>query len=69
MDKDVYHYLDKIANNDSEGQSRGLSHRIVRSIVSIYGVKNKSAYRESREDSGELNDYYDGQKNSIEVQS
>ena len=38
-DKDVYHYLDKIANNDSRGQSRGLSHRVVRSIVSVYEVK------------------------------
>ena len=68
-DKDVYHYLDKIANNDSEGQSRGLSHRIVRSIVSIYGAKNKNQLVETLEKIViELNDYYDGQKNSIEVQ-
>ena len=68
-DKDVYHYLDKIANNDIEGQSRGLSHRVVRSVVSIYKVNDKKELENNLEKILiELNNYYDGQKNSIEIQ-
>jgi len=68
-DKDVYHYLDKIANNDLIGQSRGLSHRIVRSIVSIYEVDSKENLNNKLiEILDELSRYYDGQKNSNEIQ-
>ena len=68
-DKDVYHYLDKIANNDLIGQSRGLSHRIVRSIVSIYEVDSKENLNNKLiEILDELSSYYDGQKNSNEIQ-
>ena len=35
---------DKIANNDSTGQSRGLSHRVVRSIVEIFNVLKKEPF-------------------------
>lgn len=38
-DKDVYHYLDKVASREPDGQKRGLSHRLVRAIVQIYNVK------------------------------
>ena len=68
-DKDVYHYLDKIANNDSRGQSRGLSHRVVRSIVSVYEVNSKEELMTKLQDVlGEINSYYDGQKNSKDIQ-
>ena len=68
-DKDVYHYLDKIANNDSTGQSRGLSHRVVRSIVEIFNVEDKKGLREELVSIvSELEDYYDGEKNSSEIQ-
>ena len=68
-DKDVYHYLDKIANNDSIGQSRGLSHRVIRSIVEIFNVKDKTELREQLvRIVGELENYYDGEKNSSEIQ-
>ncbi len=68
-DKDVYHYLDKIANNDLIGQSRGLSHRIVRSIVSIYEVDSKENLNNKLiEILDELSSYYNGQKNSNEIQ-
>ena len=61
----MYHYLDKIANNDSRGQSRGLSHRMVRSIVSVYKVKNKEELKIKLQDVlDEIDSYYDGQKNS-----
>ena len=32
-DKDVYHYLDGIANDNKKEQFRGLPHRIVRTMV------------------------------------
>ncbi len=68
-DKDVYHYLDKIANNDIDGQKRGLSHRIVRSIVNIYDINDESALRNKLNDIiSEIDLYYDGQKNSKELQ-
>ena len=68
-DKDVYHYLDKIANNDIDGQKRGLSHRIVRSIVNIYYINDESALRNKLNDIiSEIDLYYDGQKNSKELQ-
>lgn len=41
-DKDVYHYLDSIAANDDYEKRRGVCHRCVRAIVSIWGVKSKT---------------------------
>jgi glucosamine-6-phosphate deaminase len=38
--KDVSHYLDKIAANDEEGKIRGICHRITRSMVGIYNLKS-----------------------------
>ena len=68
-DKDVYHYLDRIADNDLSGQLRGLSHRVVRSIVKIYNVQNKNQLIEQlTRVVNELNDYYDGEKNSPAIQ-
>ena len=40
-DKDVYHYLDGVAANDAFEQQRGVCHRVIRSIVQIYKVKNQ----------------------------
>ena len=68
-DKDVYHYLDKIANNDKYGQSRGLAHRIVRSITSIYSIDNKNQLiRKLNSILDELESCFHGQKNSTEIQ-
>ena len=39
-DKDVYHYLNKVAARDTEGQRRGLCHRIVRNVVELSHVKS-----------------------------
>ena len=41
MDKDIYHYLDKVASQNTLGQTRGLCHRIVRALVFIYKIKSK----------------------------
>jgi glucosamine-6-phosphate deaminase len=38
--KDVSHYLDKIAANDEDGKIRGICHRLTRSIVGIYNLKS-----------------------------
>jgi glucosamine-6-phosphate deaminase len=40
-DKDVSHYLDKVADKDEAGKMRGLCHRIVRAMVDIYRLKSK----------------------------
>lgn len=68
-DKDVYHYLNKVAARDTEGQRRGLCHRIVRNIVELSNVKSVDELRE------QINEYlailrksYDGEKNPHEIQ-
>ncbi|HET6555670.1 MAG TPA: glucosamine-6-phosphate isomerase, partial [Prolixibacteraceae bacterium] len=40
-DKDIYHYLDSVAANDTFEQRRGVCHRVIRSIVQIWEVKNE----------------------------
>lgn len=68
-DKDVYHYLDRIAANNPEGQARGLSHRIVRALVEIYGIGSvEELKRTMRQVLSVLDEYYDGQKNDTEIQ-
>jgi len=68
-DKDVYHYLDKVAANDFEGQQRGLSHRIVRAIVDIFKVRDEDELRDRiNEIIAILNRSYDGEKNTPKIQ-
>ena len=68
-DKDVYHYLDRIADNDINGQQRGLSHRIVRSIVEIFSIKNKKQLsHQLKTIINELGRCYEGEKNSFDIQ-
>ena len=69
-DKDVFHYLDSIAGNDINQQKRGMSHRLVRALIEIYGVSSKPELITLIERvNDEINNYYDGEKNSKEVQS
>ena len=69
-DKDVFHYLDAIAENNSSQQKRGMSHRLVRALIEIYGVKNTSELDITiKKVIKEIHNYYDGEKNSKEVQS
>ena len=69
IDKDVYHYLDKVASQNFDGQIRGLCHRTVRALVNIYKLKSKE---ELTETIGHTLEYlagcYDGEKNSPEIQ-
>ena len=68
-DKDVYHYLDRIASINIEGQARGLSHRAVRSLVEIYGIKSKEELvTQINGIFTYLSGCYDGQKNIPEIQ-
>ena len=68
-DKDVYHYLDRIADNDVNGQQRGLCHRVVRSYVEIFNVKStKQLMAKLRLTIEELEKCYEGEKNSVSVQ-
>jgi glucosamine-6-phosphate deaminase len=68
-DKDVFHYLDAIASNNSSQQKRGMSHRLVRALIETYRIDRESKLSDVIDNViKEIQDYYDGQKNSKEVQ-
>ena len=68
-DKDIYHYLDKVASREPGGQKRGLSHRVVRAIVQIYKVKTIEELRDRiNEILSIINKSYDGEKNPPQIQ-
>jgi glucosamine-6-phosphate deaminase len=68
-DKDVYHYLNKVAARDKDGQRRGLCHRIVRNIVDLSGVKNvEQLINQISEYIAILRKSYDGEKNPPDIQ-
>ncbi|MBN2521938.1 MAG: hypothetical protein JXB24_01625 [Bacteroidales bacterium] len=68
-DKDVYHFLIKVASGEPFELKRGLSHRIVRSIVEIYNVKNIAQLRaQIKEIVLVLRKSYDGEKNLPDIQ-
>tara|TARA_B110000196_G_scaffold110822_1_gene96207 strand:- start:145 stop:2478 length:2334 start_codon:yes stop_codon:yes gene_type:complete len=69
QDKDVYHYLDALAQNNIEEQKRALAHRIVRCFIKIFNVNKIVGLAETVSlVKTELNNYYDGQKNSSDIQ-
>lgn len=68
-DKDVYHYLDKVASREPDGQKRGLSHRVVRAIVQIYKVRSAEELRDRiNEILNIIGRSYDGEKNPPQIQ-
>ncbi len=68
-DKDVYHYLDKVASGEPHERRRGLSHRMVRAMVDIYKIKDVASLRAKvKEVLKDLKDAYDGEKNAHEIQ-
>lgn len=68
-DKDVYHYLTKVAAEDPLARARGLSHRVVRALVDIFEVKDKVKLRETINDViSILRNSYDGEKNPAKIQ-
>ncbi|MCE7053401.1 glucosamine-6-phosphate isomerase [Algoriphagus sp. AGSA1] len=68
-DKDVYHYLTNVASENEEQRLRGLYHRVVRALVIVYEIKNKTQLRETINDViSILKNSYDGEKNPAKVQ-
>ena len=68
-DKDVSHYLDKVADKDEAGKLRGVCHRIVRAMVDIYRLKSKDELVERiRKNIDLINASYSGEKNPPDIQ-
>lgn len=68
-DKDIYHYLDSVAANDSAEQRRGVCHRLVRSVVEIWKVKSEEELIMTIiKILDNLRNSYDGGKNPPEIQ-
>lgn len=68
-DKDIYHYLDNIAAQNPEEKRRGVCHRLVRAMVSIWNIQDKDElYRVIEEIFVSLKTSYDGSKNPPKIQ-
>ncbi len=68
-DKDVYHYLNKVAAGEEHERRRGVCHRVVRALTEIYKVRDKDQLRDSiNEVLSILRRSYDGEKNPPKIQ-
>jgi len=68
-DKDVSHYLDKVADKDNAGKIRGACHRIVRAMVDIYQLKSKDELsRQIKKNIELISVSYSGEKNPPDIQ-
>jgi glucosamine-6-phosphate deaminase len=68
-DKDVSHYLDKVADKDEAGKYRGVCHRIVRAMVDIYKLKSKDELiGQIQKNIDLINESYNGEKNPPDIQ-
>jgi glucosamine-6-phosphate deaminase len=68
-DKDVYHFLTNVASENAFERERGLCHRVIRALVTIYEIKNKTQLRETiNEVISILRNSYDGEKNPSKIQ-
>tara|TARA_B100000686_G_C16804618_1_gene989001 strand:+ start:8302 stop:10632 length:2331 start_codon:yes stop_codon:yes gene_type:complete len=68
-DKDVYHYLDRVAANNKIGQDRGLSHRMVRILVKVYKIKSKpDLIKTINKIISYLDNCYEGERNIPDIQ-
>jgi glucosamine-6-phosphate deaminase len=69
FDKDVSHYLDKVAAKDKAGKLRGICHRIIRVMVPVYNLKSrKELTGQIRKNIELLKSSYSGQKNPPDIQ-
>jgi glucosamine-6-phosphate deaminase len=69
FDKDVSHYLNKIAANDEKGKLRGICHRITRVMVQIYKLTSEKELTSQLEKNIELlKSSYSGEKNPADIQ-
>ncbi len=68
-DKDIYHYLDNIAAQNNDEKRRGVCHRAIRAMVSIWNIRSKDELRDViYEIISTLNKSYDGSKNPPKIQ-
>jgi len=68
-DKDVYHYLDNIAAENGEEKRRGVCHRLVRAMVTVWEIKDKNQLIEVMDEIlHSLENSYDGGKNPPKIQ-
>lgn len=68
-DKDVHHYLNKVASGEPQQRRRGVCHRIVRDVVEIFQVKSSDQLKEViLQVLSKLKGSYDGEKNPPEIQ-
>ena len=68
-DKDIYHYLDSVAAQDEEEKRRGVCHRVVRALISIWNIRNKDELRDTiYEVLASLKNSYDGSINPPKIQ-
>ncbi len=69
-DKDVYHFLNKVASGEPFERRRGLAHRIVRALCSIHKIKNVEELNNKIDDTlATLRKSYDGEKNPPDIQT
>lgn len=69
FDKDVSHYLNKIAANDESGKLRGICHRLTRVMVQIYNLTSEKELTDQLEKNIELlKSSYSGEKNPPDIQ-
>jgi glucosamine-6-phosphate deaminase len=68
-DKDVSHYLDKVADKDDAGKLRGICHRIVRAMVDIYNLRSlEELTGQINKNIGLIRSSYSGEKNPPDIQ-
>jgi glucosamine-6-phosphate deaminase len=69
FDKDVSHYLNKIAANDEAGKLRGICHRMTRMMVLQYKLSSEEELISQLENNIELlKSSYSGEKNPPDIQ-
>jgi glucosamine-6-phosphate deaminase len=69
-DKDVYHFLNKVASGEPFERRRGLSHRIIRALVIIHKIKSREQLLTTIDRILEiLEKSYDGEKNPPSIQT
>jgi len=68
-DKDVYHYLDNVAAQNTEEKRRGVCHRLIRAMVMIWHIKDRDELTDTiYEILTSLRKSYDGSTNPPKIQ-
>lgn len=68
-EKDVYHYLIKVASGQPQERTRAFAHRLIRNVTEIWNVKNKQQLRNQLNDIlSVVRNSYDGEKVPPKIQ-